>query len=108
MGSTLIHKSVFDNVGSFDTELKLAEDSDWFFRVMEAGIRVHVMQDTVQLYRQHSNNITKDKVRTNSFMLKAFKKSLDRRRKSGILTDLPLPAFGNIDQVKQFWLKNKQ
>jgi len=108
LGSTLIRKSVFDNIGGFDTELKLAEDSDWFFRGMEAGIRVHVMQDTVQLYRQHASNITKDKTNTNSFMLKAFKKSLDRRRKSGVRTDVLLPSFGNIEQVKQFWLKNQQ
>jgi len=108
LGSTLIRKSVFDQIGGFDTELKLAEDSDWFFRVMEAGIKVYVMNETVQLYRQHEHNITKDKTNCNSFMLKAFKKSLDRRRIAGISIDVPLPAFGNIEQVKQFWLKNQQ
>jgi len=108
LGSTLIRKSVFDKIGGFDTELKLAEDSDWFFRVMEAGIKVHVMTETVQLYRQHEHNITKDKTNTSSYLLKAFKKSLDRRRKSGVAADVPLPAFDNMEQVKQFWLKNQQ
>jgi hypothetical protein len=41
-------------------------------------------------------------------MLKAFKKSIDRRRKSGVLTEVPLTAFNNIGQVKEFWLKNQQ
>lgn len=108
LGSTLIRKSVFEKIGGFDTGLMLAEDSDWFYRVMEAGIAVHVMTEIVQLYRQHDNNITKDKPGTNSYMLKAFKKSLDRRRKTGATTDLPLPVFGNIEQVKQFWLKKQQ
>jgi len=108
MGSTLIRKSVFKKTGGFDTELIIAEDSDWFYRIMEAGINVHVMPETVQLYRQHSNNITKDKDRTTSYMMKAFKKSLDRRRKAGVSTKKPLPAFGNIEQVKLFWQKKQK
>ncbi len=108
LGSALIRKSVFDKIGRFDTEFGMAEDSDWFFRVMEADIKVQIMEDIVQLYRQHNNNITKDKTMTNSYLLKAFKKSLDRRRKAGISGDAPLPVFGNIEQVKQFWLKKQQ
>ncbi len=108
LGCTLMRKSVFGKIGGFDTGMMLAEDSDWFYRVMEAGINVHVTTEIVQLYRQHSNNITKDKAITNSYVLKAFKKSLDRRRKAGVSTDLPLPAFGNIEQVKQFYLKKQQ
>jgi glycosyltransferase involved in cell wall biosynthesis len=108
LGSTLIRKSVFNKIGGFDPELTMAEDSDWFFRVMEADVRVHVLQEIVQLYRQHDNNITKDKPGANSYMLKAFKKSLDRRRKAGVSTEVTLPAFGNIEQVKQFWLTNQQ
>lgn len=108
LGSALIRKCVFDNIGGFDTEFGMAEDTDWFFRAMEANIRVHIMQDIVQWYRQHNSNITLDKARTNSFLLKAFKKSLDRRKKMGASSEMKLPVFGNIEQVKQLWLKNQQ
>jgi glycosyltransferase involved in cell wall biosynthesis len=83
MGSMLIRWQVFEKIGNFDEEFVLAEDTDWFFRVREAGIRVWVQQEVVQYYRIHDSNTTRDKTRTNSFLLSAYKRSLDRIRKAG-------------------------
>jgi len=83
LGSSLIRKTVFEKIGNFDEQLALAEDTDWFFRARESGITVFVQNEIVQYYRIHDKNSTRDKNITNFNILLAFKKSLDRRRKSG-------------------------
>lgn len=103
LGSTLIRKSVFDKIGGFDEELALSEDTDWFFRVREANIQVRINKEVVQFYRLHDKNITHDKNQANRFQLKAFKKSLDRRRKIGLKTGFPLSDFKNVDEIMQYW-----
>ncbi len=108
LGSTLIRKDVFEKVGNFDEELALSEDLDWFLRAREAEIRVDVHEEVVQLYRQHEDNTTKDKLATNHYMLRAIKKSLDRRRGFGGDFSLALPSFKNLDQIIEFWMKNNE
>lgn len=105
LGSTLIRREVFKKVGNFDEAMTLSEDLDWFLRSREAGINVEVHKDAVQLYRQHENNITKNRKAANRFMLKAFKKSLDRRRESGDDFSRAMPSFKNLDEIIQFWEK---
>lgn len=108
LGSTLIRKEVFKKVGNFDEEMTLSEDLDWFLRSREEGINVEVHEDVVQLYRQHEKNITKNRKVTNSFMLKAFKKSLERRRETGDDFSIGMPSFKNLDEIAKFWKKDKR
>lgn len=103
LGSTVIRKEVFIKVGYFDEQMKLSEDLDWFLRARETEINVEVHEDVVQFYRQHEENITKDRAATNSYMLKAFKKSLERRRESGNDAPIGLSSFKNLDQIIEFW-----
>lgn len=103
LGSTLIRREVFRKVGNFDEGMKMSEDLDWFLRVRESGVNVEVHKEVVQLYRQHEKNTTKDKSAGNHYMLKAFKKSLDRRRKSGF-PDVKIPnSQSDMDEIVKFW-----
>lgn len=108
LGSTLIRREVFKKVGKFDEEMALSEDLDWFLRCREVGIDVEVHEDVVQFYRQHEKNITKNRRVTNSFMLKAFKKSLERRRKTGNDFSIGIPSFKNLDEIAKFWKAKKR
>ena len=103
LGSILVKKSVFDKIGVFDEELTLSEDTDWFFRVREADIKVRINKEIVQFYRLHDKNITHDKSQVMLFLLKAFKKSLDRRRKAGLNTGSSLLDFKNVDEIMEYW-----
>lgn len=108
LGSTLIRREVFRKVGCFDEEMRLSEDLDWFLRAREAGINVEVQEDVVQLYRQHDSNTTKNRLTTNRYMLRAFKKSLKRRRESGEGFSTDLHSFKNLDEIIEFWTKNNK
>ena len=103
LGCTLIKKEVFQKVGLFDEEMPTAEDLDWLIRAREAGIEILVHKDIVQFYTMHAKNITNDRKLSNFYMLKAYKKSLDRRRKSGDENFRNVPKLGNFDKLFEYW-----
>jgi glycosyltransferase involved in cell wall biosynthesis len=103
LGSTLLKKQVFEKVGNFDEEMALAEDVDLFLRILESGIKVWGHKDIVQFYRQHDQNITRDEKLKNYYLLKAFKKSLDRRREAGNNLTQSIPSFHNIAEITEYW-----
>jgi glycosyltransferase involved in cell wall biosynthesis len=98
LGGALFRRSIFGKVGAFDESLRYSEDIDFFMRVREYGIQVAVTDHVTLYYRLHQHNMTHDLAKGDSYLLRAFKKSLDRRRQAhGEAHDLP--AMQNIDQL---------
>jgi GT2 family glycosyltransferase len=90
LGSALMRKSVFDRVGLFDETMRYSEDVDWFMRAREAGAAIVTIDAVTLLYRQHEQNMTRGKSTSELNVLKALKKSLDRRReRTGSAAALP-------------------
>lgn len=93
LGTLLLSRTTFDRVGLFDSTLPLGEDSDWFIRAMENDIPMVILPDTVLKYRRHEGNITADRALSNRFLVRALKRSLDRRRLAGEDAVASLPAI---------------
>ena len=90
LGSAVIRESVFERVGLFDETMRYSEDVDWFMRAREAGAAIVTIDAVTLLYRQHEDNMTRGKSTTELNVLKALKRSLDRRRaRSGVASALP-------------------
>lgn len=90
LGSAVIRKSVFERVGLFDETMRYSEDVDWFMRAREAGAAIVTIDDVTLFYRQHDQNMTRGKSASELNVLKALKKSLDRRReRTGSAAALP-------------------
>lgn len=90
LGSAVIRKSVFERVGLFDETMRYSEDVDWFMRAREAGAAIVTIDAVTLLYRQHEENMTRGKSTSELNVLKALKRSLDRRReRSGVASALP-------------------
>lgn len=90
LGSALVRKSVFERVGLFDETMRYSEDVDWFMRAREAGAEIVTLDAVTLLYRQHDENMTRGKSTSELNVLKALKRSLDRRReRSGFAAALP-------------------
>ena len=83
LGSMLTRRSVFENVGLFDTSLRFSEDVEWWMRVREKKTRFVVLPDITLQYRLHGTNMTRGRSGIDKPLLSALKKSLDRRRASG-------------------------
>lgn len=90
LGSAVIRKSVFECVGLFDETMRYSEDVDWFMRAREGGAAIVTIDAVTLFYRQHDENMTKGKSTSELNVLKALKKSLDRRREqTGFASALP-------------------
>lgn len=90
LGSAIIRKAVFERVGLFDEAMRYSEDVDWFLRAREAGAEIKTIDAVTLLYRQHDQNMTRGKSTSELNVLKALKRSLDRRREhSGVASALP-------------------
>ena len=90
LGCAVIRKSVFDRVGLFDETMRYSEDVDWFMRAREAGAAITTIDAVTLFYRQHEQNMTRGKSTSELNVLKALKKSLDRRReRTGSASALP-------------------
>lgn len=90
LGSAIFRKSAFDQVGLFDETLRYSEDVDWFNRARESAISILMHQEVVLFYRQHEQNMTRNKVANELNVLKVLKRSLERRRSKndGVATQL--------------------
>lgn len=90
LGSAVIRASVFERVGLFDETMRYSEDVDWFMRAREGGAAIVTIDAVTLLYRQHEHNMTRGKSTSELNVLKALKKSLDRRReRTGSAAALP-------------------
>jgi glycosyltransferase involved in cell wall biosynthesis len=90
LGSAVVRKSVFERVGLFDETMRYSEDVDWFMRAREGGVSIMTIDAVTLFYRQHDQNMTRGKSTAELNVLKALKRSLDRRREqTGIAAALP-------------------
>jgi hypothetical protein len=82
IGAALYRRDVFRRVGLFDAHMRMAEDTDWYQRLHESGLRSEKLGQVTLLVRRHGANMTagKSKEELNLTALAAFKKALDRSR----------------------------
>jgi len=80
--STLLgRRSVFDRVGSFETRWRVGADTSWIMRARDAGIRSHMLPDTVYMRRLHARNNGNTRSEDLGDRLHILKAMLDRRRR---------------------------
>ena len=81
IGAGLYRKSVFNEVGLFDTFLNFGEDADWFNRASELKINLKKLEEVTLYVRRHGKNMTEGKSMVELNVLRVFKNALDRIRK---------------------------
>jgi glycosyltransferase involved in cell wall biosynthesis len=80
LGTLVVRRTVFEQVGNFATGYSAANDSDWFFRAKAAGIPMAVVPELLLLKRIHGANDSGRSKEILSELLKVVKTSLDRQR----------------------------
>lgn len=60
ISSGVMHKTVFEQVGLFNPEIRIGEDVEWIIRANEKGICACTIPDVLIMRRLHENNISKD------------------------------------------------
>ena len=80
LGTLVVRRATFEQVGNFATGYAAANDSDWFFRAKAAGIPMAVVPELLLLKRIHDSNESGRAKEVLSELLKVVKSSLDRQR----------------------------
>jgi glycosyltransferase involved in cell wall biosynthesis len=78
--TVLVKRRVFELLGGFDPELRNGEDTDWFMRMMKAGVEYETLPRLLVNRRQHSNNLTRHHRPSQEAVLGHLKRVLDRGR----------------------------
>lgn len=82
-GTLLAERALFDDVGGFDTRLKIAADVDWFARAKDAGVPTSVFDRLVLHKRIHGGNLAGDAKVNNTELLSLLRASLARQANAG-------------------------
>jgi glycosyltransferase involved in cell wall biosynthesis len=80
IGAGLYRRSAFTRVGLFDSELRFAEDTDWFNRASACALAIARPEAVTLHVRRHGQNMTAGKSLVELNTLRVFKKALDRQR----------------------------
>lgn len=80
LGTLVVRRTAFAQVGDFVTGYSAANDSDWFFRAKAAAIPMEVVPELLLLKRVHEANDSGRAKEILSELLKVVKVSLDRQR----------------------------
>jgi glycosyltransferase involved in cell wall biosynthesis len=96
--SGVFRREVFDRVGLLDTSFRQAEDVDWFLRALELRVPMLIVDHVSLVYRRHRANVTCDRDLNQACFARALMLSLERRRKAGGGTPVPLPRWADLDE----------
>lgn len=97
LGSAVMRRGVFTQVGTLNEALRYSEDVDWFTRARECGAPFLIRSDIALFYRLHAHNMTRGKDVVDLNVMKVLKRSLERRRQSPGMQATPLPKLSAYD-----------
>jgi glycosyltransferase involved in cell wall biosynthesis len=76
----VVRKSVFEAVGEFNEHYKIGDDTDWFLRARDAGIKLGIIEDVLLYKRVHPQCLSSQTELAKKNLLKLVKASLQRAR----------------------------
>lgn len=79
IGAGLYRRRAFEKIGLFDPELRFGEDTDWYNRAVEGGLRMLRLDEVTLQVRRHQANMTRGKSLVENNLIRVLKKQLDRR-----------------------------
>jgi glycosyltransferase involved in cell wall biosynthesis len=90
LGAMIVRRSVFDRIGYLEESLRYHEDTDFWLRAREAGVRVLVQRKLALIYRIHGRSLTAGVDLDALGLLKIIRRSLERRRDpAGVVERIP-------------------
>jgi glycosyltransferase involved in cell wall biosynthesis len=83
LGAATVRRSVFRANGLLDESLRRYEDWDWFIRIRELGVVIHVDGAVANQYRRRPGSTSQVSRPGDPTVHQVLKRSLDRRRAGG-------------------------
>ena len=86
----VVRSRVLRFIGGFNEGCRVGEDSDWFLRARDAGIKLAVLEDNLLIKRVHRDNLTSNTAMARAQLLKSIKASLQRAARGKISVIIPV------------------
>jgi glycosyltransferase involved in cell wall biosynthesis len=83
LGAATVRRGAFAEHGLLDESLRRYEDWDWFLRIRERGVHIHVDEEVANEYRRRPGSTSQVARPGDPTMHDLLKRSLDRRRAGG-------------------------
>lgn len=81
MESLMVRPAAFAKIGMFNPEFAVGEDSDWFMRARDAGLKSAVLPEVLVKKRVHTDSATMTQKNMSShLLLTALRSSIQRKR----------------------------
>ena len=82
LGTLLVRREVFGEIGLFDTSYPSADDADWFLRAKDLGVEIVALDEALQRYRIHDASISasRDPLERRRLRLRLLQASIRRKR----------------------------
>jgi glycosyltransferase involved in cell wall biosynthesis len=80
LGAALIPTSIFSETGNFDEILLTVDDTDWFMRIHELGVKIILNNTLTLLIRRHNANLTSQSAETARAHLALFRARILKKR----------------------------
>jgi glycosyltransferase involved in cell wall biosynthesis len=82
LGTLLVRREVFDEVGLFDTSYPSGDDTDWFLRAKDLGVEFVTLDEPLQRYRIHDASLSasRDPRERRRLRLRFLQASIRRKR----------------------------
>lgn len=91
--SLVVRKSAFEIVGYFDESYQISDDSDWFLRARDAGIKLGIIDKNLLHKRVHPQCLMSQTGVIKKELMKSIRASLWRVKLSGNISDEELFAI---------------
>jgi glycosyltransferase involved in cell wall biosynthesis len=85
--SLIVRKSAFEIVGNFDESYRISDDSDWFLRARDAGIKLGIIDKNLLHKRVHSQCLMSQTSVIKKELMKSIRASLLRAKFSYNVSD---------------------
>src|SRR5262249_22633073 len=82
METLVARKTLFAAIGGFDGGMALAEDADWYARANDHKVSMAIIPHVLLHKRVHNGNASSDAQTSNRELLKAMKRSIERKKLS--------------------------
>lgn len=79
-GTLVAWRSVFDEVGGFDSSYTIVHDTDWFARASLRGHRLGVVDEVLYHRRIHATNLCADQARMSLELFRVYRTQAGRHR----------------------------
>jgi glycosyltransferase involved in cell wall biosynthesis len=82
LGTLLVRREVFEEIGLFDTSYPSGDDTDWYLRARDLGVEFVELDEALQRYRVHdaSMSASRDPGERTRLRLRLLKASVRRKR----------------------------